>query len=69
MKFIKTAAGIYLNVATVENFQVEGGTVVAWTIGDPESPYTIKECTTAEEAEYYLDTLISALGIVVNADD
>ena len=66
MTFIKTALGIYLNAATIENLQVEDEKVVAWVQGDAVGPYEIKTFDTAEEAEYYLQTLISGLGLVIN---
>ena len=70
MKFIKTVEENYLNAAIVESLAIsKQGDVVAWVIGDHESPYVVEMFATAEEAEEYLDTLISALGIVVNADD
>ena len=67
MTFIKTASGIYLNAATIENLKVEDKTVVAWVMGDAESPYEIKTFDTAEEAEWYLEMLVSRIGDVINS--
>ncbi|MBR6711923.1 MAG: hypothetical protein IKI76_02900 [Selenomonadaceae bacterium] len=67
MTFVKTAKGIYLNAATIENLQVEDEKVVAWVMGDAESPYEIKSFDTAEKAELYLAMLVSKLGDVANA--
>ena len=67
MTFIKTASGIYLNAATIENLQVEDEKVVAWVMGDAESPYEIKTFDTAEKAELYLAMLVAKLGGVANA--
>ena len=66
MKFIKAEKGIYLNAAMVENFKIDHCAVVAWTIGDDESPYEIKSFNTAAEAEEYKAKLVAKLGDVVN---
>ena len=67
MTFIKTAAGVYLNAATIENLQVEDKKIVAWVADDDESPYEIKSFETTEDAELYLAVLVSRIGDVVNA--
>ena len=67
MTFIKTAEGVYLNAATIENLQVEDKVIVAWVADDDESPYEIKSFETTEDAELYLAVLVSRIGDVVNA--
>lgn len=67
MTFVKTAKGIYLNAATIENLQVEDKAVVAWVTDDEGSPYEIKSFDTAEKAELYLAILVAKLGDVANA--
>lgn len=67
MIFIKTAAGVYLNAAIIDNLQVEDKVIVAWVADDDESPYEIKSFETVEEAEMYLAMLVSRIGDVINA--